>query len=648
MARDSQKKSPAAKQTALQKRVHDIFDHILTGVVIIDETTHTIVDINPAALKMIGLPKEKIIGRVCHDFICPAEKCKCPITDLHQSVDNSERILLSNKGKKTPVLKTVTSMTVDAHTYLIESFVDISKQKTAEESLIESEKKYRLIFENANDIIVLVDKYGKILNVNKQLERVLGYAPDEVTGKSFSEAALLKARDIPKLLRLFIEIVRGKKEINLFELELTHKNGSTVNVEINTERLEKNGRLEGFLSLIRDITERKRIYIEKHKLEQKLHQSEKMETIGQLAGGIAHDFNNQLASIIGFADLIKIKMDNKEALKRYTENILTVAHRSAHLTKQMLAFARKGKYRNFPVNIHKLISDVVTLLEHTIEKKVAIKQNLNANRSISMGDASQLQNAILNLALNARDAMPNGGNLTFETSNEFLDEKYCKKSSFNLKKGDFIRLSVSDTGTGIEPKVMKHIFEPFFTTKEVGKGTGMGLAAVFGTVCSHNGAITAFSEVGKGATFTLYLPVAANEERIAPKSISSDPAPVKNNASILLIDDETLFLDVMKETLEEAGFTLQIYKSGREAVTFYKKSWKQVDLVILDLIMPDMDGRDVFIELKKINPDVKVLLSSGFSLEAKAIKLLENGAKAFIQKPYSTAELIVKITESLE
>jgi len=630
-----------------ENRLHAIFDYMLTGVAIIDEKTHQIVDINPAALKMINRPKHTVLGQMCHSFICPAEKGKCPISDLHQTVDNSERVLLGLDGKRIPILKTVATMNVNGQTYLVESFVDLTKQKKTEESLRESEERYRLIFDTANDIIVQMDINGVIVNINNKINDILGYTPQELIGKRLSDTALIQPEIIPKLRNILADLQNGKTGMNLFDLDLVHKNGATVNAEINTEIIRKNDAITGVLSIIRDITERKNAFLEKSRLEEKLRQSEKMEAIGQLAGGVAHDFNNQLACIIGFAELIKTRTNDAETIKHFAENIMTTAQRSADLTKQLLAFARKGKYRAIPVNIHKIIFEVITLLERSIDKKIQLMPSLKAKSSVVIGDPTQLQNAILNLALNARDAMPAGGELSISTDTIYLDELYCKSSPFSISKGYYVKICVTDTGMGIDPKIRKYIFEPFFTTKEVGRGTGMGLPAVYGTVTTHNGAVTLYSELGKGTTFTLYFPLTETETSENDIQFTDEPA-ITGNARILLIDDEYMIIEMAETLLKLLGYSVTSCKSGKEALQFYAKSFKDIDLVILDLIMPGMDGKETFTELKKINPAVKVLLSSGYSIDGNTRQLLDMGIRGFIQKPYVQNEFAKKIAEVLK
>ncbi len=402
---------------------------------------------------------------------------------------------------------------------------------------------------------------------------------------------------------------------------------------------DADGNVKGAISSARDITDQR-------VLEDQLSQAQKMEAIGQLAGGIAHDFNNQLTGIMGYADLLRENLVHNNDLFRYADMIITATRRSANLTAQLLAFARKGKYLDIPINMHKVIGEVISLLEHSIDKKVQIKQNLYANPPIISGDPTQLQNALLNLALNARDAMPDGGEMIFSTDVVFLDKEYCSANPYKILPGSYLQVSITDTGTGIDEETQRHIFEPFFTTKETGKGTGMGLAAVYGTVKNHKGAINVYSELKSGTTFKIYLPL-VNSSSDSDSEVKDIEKIIKGNARILVVDDEQLILDLVSDMLESMDYTVVACANGIEAVTRYKKSWKKVDLVILDMVMPEMGGHETFIAMKKINPAIKALLSSGYSFNGEAEKIIKEGVLDFIQKPYQKAELSQKVAQAL-
>jgi nitrogen-specific signal transduction histidine kinase len=393
-----------------------------------------------------------------------------------------------------------------------------------------------------------------------------------------------------------------------------------------------------------DITESKRAEEALRESGARLRQSEKMTAIGQLAGGVAHDFNNQLAAIMGYAEMLALRIED-ERLRDFAQGIVIAAKRASDLTKQLLAFSRKGKCLSTPVTVHPLLGEVVMLLERSIDKRVHITQLLKAGQSVVMGDPSQLQNALLNVALNARDAMPQGGELTFETDVTTLDEGYCRNNPYEIAPGQYLRISVTDRGCGMTDEVKKHLFEPFFTTKQPGQGTGMGLASVYGTVQNHHGAINVYSEVGHGTTIRICLPLAP--EAAAPTPSTDDPAPARGTARILVVDDERSVREMAAELLRSFGYVVAICADGREAVEYYQANVSQVDLVILDMVMPEMGGRDTFLAMRRINPQVRALLSSGYSLNGEAQGILNEGVLGFIGKPYCRAELSRSVAETL-
>lgn len=394
------------------------------------------------------------------------------------------------------------------------------------------------------------------------------------------------------------------------------------------------------LSRMRSAEEKER------ELQEKLRQADKMQAIGQLAGGIAHDFNNQLAGILGNAELLKQKIGADAEMKARIDSIVDSVNRSADLISQLLAFARKGKYQTVSVGLHAVLREVEEFLKHSIDKRITITLALNAENDRVLGDPVQLQNAFLNLALNARDAMAErGGKLTFSTKTEELDEAACTAHPFEMAPGGYLIVKVLDTGTGMAPEVQKHIFEPFFTTKPLGKGTGMGLPAVYGTVKNHRGFIEVSSSPGRGSVFTVGLPLL---KEAAPRS-SDRPgeAMVRGTGRILLAEDEPRIRSIVRETLERLGYAVTECMNGAEAVENYRKAWKETDLVILDVMMPVMDGRTAFQEMRGINPGVRVVVTSGYSMDGEVREILDMGACGFIQKPFRSAELSSVVASAL-
>ena len=372
--------------------------------------------------------------------------------------------------------------------------------------------------------------------------------------------------------------------------------------------------------------------------QDRLRQSEKLEAIGLLAGGIAHDFNNQLTGIMAFADLIRMTANDDVEILDCAEGILAASRRSSELTGKLLAFARKGNILAIPVDIHQVVGEVISLLSHTIDKRILIHRKLAAHPSMVLGDPTRLENALLNLALNARDAMPSGGAITFTTEITALEEDFCRTLHGDFLPGDYIHVRVIDTGCGMDKKTLNRIFDPFFTTKERGKGSGMGLPSVYGTVLSHKGAVTVDSEPGNGSTFHLYLPLL--KDAVDTPAGEAPPAPEgKYLGHILIVDDESIVAESIKRLLMLLGYTVTLCRNGREAIDFYNANWTSVDIVIIDMIMPVMSGSDTFLAMKKINPEIVAFIASGYCLDGEAQDILDGGAKGFMQKPFDISEL---------
>ncbi len=498
------------------------------------------------------------------------------------------------------------------------------------DELMQSEARSQALVQAIPDVLFRFDREHRFIDYHTCAPELLFVPPEQFLGKPVEDVGF-PGEVLSKLVVVLDQALAGE-DLQTLEYSLPGPDAKKY-YEGRFVRCAK----DEVLAIIRDVTERR-------SLEDRLRQSEKLQAIGQLAGGIAHDFNNQLAGVMGYADILANRLDEGN-LKRYARNILTSAGRAADLTAQLLTFSRKGQYRSIPVDLHSIIDEVADMLTRSVDRRIEIKKQLGADPSVVEGDPSQLQNALLNLGLNGRDAMPDGGELIYATEGIMVDEAFCRRHPSDLMPGPHIVISVTDAGEGMPPEVRKRIFEPFFTTKEQGKGTGMGLAAVYGTVQVHHGLIMVDSEPGHGTTFKLYLPQVALER--GEDAAVEGPLPVLAPACIMVVDDEEVIRFAAEEILADQGHEVIPCADGQAAVEVFSKRWQEIDLVILDMIMPRMGGRDCYRAMREINPDVCVILSSGHSINGEAQALLAEGVKGFVQKPYRNRALLEAIAEHL-
>lgn len=501
------------------------------------------------------------------------------------------------------------------------------------EAVEESSQKFKAVFEHSPITVALTTlPEGIYSDVNQAFIDMFGCSREEVLGKTTVELGVwLRASDRDR----FLQQLQDKGFVQNFEVEMCRKGGEVITVLFSGVSLEIAGRA-CVLSTLMDISEQKR-------LQSLLSQSQKMEVVGQLAGGIAHDFNNMLAAIMAAAELLKLRLGDDEKDRKLLETILSATTRSADLTGELLTFSRKGTVALSPVHIHETIAAVMGLLERTIDKQIQLVSRLEAFDPVVMGDQTQLQNALLNLGVNARDAMPHGGTLQYATTVRKMDEAALRSVGISLPAGRYLEIAVSDTGSGMTKEVLEHIFEPFFTTKGVGKGTGLGLAAVYGAIKNHRGEICVNSQPGHGSVFKIYLPLGADDSNTQTLS----DKVITGNGGILLVDDEEMLRSLGRELLEELGYTVYLSGNGEQALEVFAAHRNEISLVILDMIMPKMGGKEVFMHLREQAPGVKVLFCSGFSSEGTGDELVKLGASGFIQKPYNRGELSRAVAEAL-
>ena len=495
----------------------------------------------------------------------------------------------------------------------------------------ESEKKYQILIDNADESIFIIQD-DVIKFPNPRTIELFAYPKEEIAHIPFIDLVLDEDRGV--ILGQPQQIAGAKKIIPTSTFRIMRRSGETVWVDMNAVSIEWGGK-PGFLVFLRDVTEKKR-------MEAELIQAQKMEAIGTLAGGIAHDFNNILMGILGYTSLMLLNTEPDNTNHERLKSIEHLVESGADLTKQLLGFARGGKYEVKPTDVNELVRRSSEIFGRT-KKEITIHRNYQKDLYTADVDRGQIEQVLLNLFVNAWQAMPGGGDLYLETSNVTLDEIYTRLHSIN--PGNYVKISVTDNGTGMDQATQRRIFEPFFTTKGMGLGTGLGLASAYGIIKNHGGIINVYSEVGRGTTFTIYLPASTRaifEEKIIPAEAK------KSTESVLIVDDQDMILTVAGDMLKALGYKVFTAQGGKEALAIYNENKKSIDVVILDMIMPSMSGGETFDKLKAINPDVRVILSSGYSINGQATEIMQRGCNGFIQKPFNIKELSQKIREVLE
>ena len=509
------------------------------------------------------------------------------------------------------------------------------RQRTAEEALRVSEEKYRLLFDHANDAI-FVAQDGLVKFPNSRAESLTGLSLEKLTGLPFQE--LVHPDDREMVGERHLQRLKGENPPAIYSFRLLDESGQVKWVQINTTFIIWEGK-PATLNFLRDISDQKQ-------LEAQLHQAQKMEAVGTLAGGIAHDFNNLLQAITGYTQLLLINNDENAAGYKELKQIQSASERAAQLIRQLLAFSRKVEINRQPLDLNHEIKLARAMLERTIPKMVEIELGLDENLKKINADAVQIEQVILNLGLNAADAMSEGGKLIIETSN-VTNKNSFHQTDFKISPGEYVVMTVADTGHGMDQETILHIFEPFYTTKEFGRGTGLGLASVYGIVKSHGGYITCQSGCGQGATFKIYLP-GIDHEGDVHKTKTPDIPTHGGAETILVVDDETAVLELAEEMLEHFGYSVLTASSGEQALEVFKSKGEKINLTILDLGMPGMGGHKCLREILRINKEAKIIVASGYAVDDKIKQTLEAGAAGFISKPYQLSAIMSKVRKILD
>ena len=515
---------------------------------------------------------------------------------------------------------------------------DKQRYKNLYEKSKKAEERYRSFLDSSADAIAIFDFKGSIRYLNPAFTTLFEWTLEEARGNPIP---MIPESEQKKTTAMVRALIQKGVSYHGFETKRKRRDGRLLDVSISASRVDDHqGKRSGVLVTFRDISERK-------SLEAQLLHAHKMEAIGTLAGGIAHDFNNILQAISGYSQILM--MGKKTADPDYSklEAIERSSHKASELTKQLLVFSRKAQSALRQMDLNHSIRMACRMLERTIPKMIRIELKLDKSLKYINADAVQIEQIVMNLGINARDAIPEGGRLILETRNVYLDESYCMTHVGSVA-GEYVQMRITDTGCGMDAWVLEHIFEPFFTTKETGKGTGLGLAMVYGIVKNHGGYIHCSSQPGEGTCFEIYFPTLQAVAAERTEKQTPDHHVAGGNEKILLVDDEITILEVVKDMLDRFGYATLTAKSGEEAIEIFESRKGPIDLVVLDLNMPGIGGHKCLEELLKLDTAVKVIIASGYSADKKVRETLRAGAAGFIHKPYKYEDMLQKVREVLD
>jgi PAS domain S-box-containing protein len=626
-----------------EENYHSIFEHAVEGI--FQSTPEgRFITVNPAMARILGYesPEEFIatITDVARQlYVDPEARSRAAQIEKEYGIlkgfefeayrKNGEKIWLSVNRRS---IRNENEIEI----YREGSIEDITDRKRAEEALRESEEQYRDLVENAHDIIYSHDLEGNYTSMNKAGEQITGYDHKEALALNFAQ--MMAPECLDKARAMLVRKLAGDK-VTAYEMEIIAKDGRRITVEVNTKLVFHDGVPVGVQGIARDVTERRQ-------LEDQLRQSQKMEAIGQLAGGVAHDFNNLLTAINGYSGLALQRLDDSHLIKGYLEEIKKAGDRAANLTRQLLAFGRKQILQPIALNLNDVVTDISKLLRRLIGEDIELTAKLDPALKTIKADPGQIEQVLINLVVNARDAMPQGGNLTIETAAVELDAEYADRH-VGVVPGNYVMLAVSDTGTGMDEETQARIFDPFFTTKDQGKGTGLGLSTVYGIVKQSGGNIWVYSELGHGTTFKVYLPQLETETQKVDTTVADTQMP-GGSETILLVEDEDVVRGLARKILEHAGYNVIEAKQGDEAIRLCTEGVRSIDLLLTDVVMPGISGKEVADRLSALLPGLKVLFMSGYTDEAIVHHGVLDSNIEFIEKPFTLIALAKRVRKVLD
>jgi len=610
----------------------------------------TILYWNKASKDVYGFSAEEAVGKNIQDLIIPEDlkplfresmvQAK-QITGSGEFMPPTELMLLHKDGHLVPVYSIHTITFIEGNVPLFFCIdVDLSERRRAEQALQEEKKTLFAILEHQPVGIMLVGKNGKLQYINPEFTNITGYILQDIpVGRDWLNKAYPDSEYRKKVIGIWKKDMSSAEGKSIDrEFIITCKDGQTKYAYLRTTHLS-----DYSITVLTDITRHIQAKEEREKLQTQLLHAQKIESIGQLAGGIAHDFNNIISAIMGYGEILKMKMDKDDPKRVYAEHILTSSQKAAGLTQSLLTFSRKQTIELKPYKVNDLIKAMEKLLRRLLSEDIDMEIMLEKTDVTIMADKAQIDQVLMNLAANARDAMQKGGRFVIETKKIKPDIEFLRTHGCD-KQGEFALISVKDTGIGMDQKTKEQIFDPFFTTKEIGKGTGLGLSMVYGIVKQHDGFIDTYSDLGVGTTFHIYIPaIKTVEDEEKPETLEI----MGGTETILVAEDNTELRNLTKMMLDMAGYTVVDAVDGEDAIKRFIEHKDKIDLLLFDVVMPKKNGKEVYEEIKKINPDIKVLFTSGYTGEVIIDKGIHNKTVNFIQKPLSSYNLLLKIREIL-
>jgi len=638
-------KNPWKKWVESDKNFHLFANRLRDAIVIVDHEGR-VAYWNPAAEHLFGYTMEEVLEKDVHQLLAPDRYRG----DYERGLQNFNKTgrgdalgnvlelkALTKSGKEIPVELSLSALELDGKMGAVAVIRDISGRKKMEKQLRDSEEKLTNALEALN-IGRCLTKNRTILWVNNSFSKMLGYAPEELIGKS--TRTLYKTKEEFDRVGSILNLLGSEKTVIEQEIKLLRKDGFIIDCLFRAALLQPFSEERTIISMVEDITEKKM-------LEAQLNQAQKMEAVGILAGGVAHDFNNILTTIMGNAELALMDLDKNSSFKTYLDEILKASRRGASLTRQLLAFSRKQLVQPRLLNLNEVIKDLESMLQRLIGEDIHLVINYKPDLGNIEADPGQMQQIVMNLAVNARDAMPQGGTLTITTANVELDEQYFLRRGLEPQPGPYVRMEISDTGVGMDEATKMRIFEPFFTTKGPQKGTGLGLSTVYGIVKQNKGYIWVYSELGRGSTFEIYLPIA---DRVSRMRREGRPrlSPSQGTEKILLVEDDESLRETTAEMLRMLGYRVLKAKSGKEALAVLAQGKGSIDLMLTDIIMPGMSGKELAERVTQEFPNVKIILMSGYAGDILINHGILEQEWEFIQKPFTSETLTRKIREALE